>query len=158
VETALTVREAIKLLVDCDPDAYIMLDDNGIGREFVEIAGGNKDGNYFALLADGNEVRVVYLILRGEIAEGERMVEAMQSYQAEKISQTAALPIHPSAMIGNKSGAFDLSAGDRFIYSIDGRHGRADEFLQDGDAFVTFDDGTYDTIKWNHMVQETKID
>lgn len=53
-----------------------------------------------------------------------------------------------------KSGAWNLKSGDRFIYDIDGRRGVAKEFLQDGEAFVTFDDGTSDTIKWNHMSPE----
>lgn len=72
---------------------------------------------------------------------------------------TSDKPLHPMAFSHTKSGAnsgsaFELNAGDRFIYEIDGRHGRADEFLQDGDAYVLFDDGTYDCIKWNHMRPE----
>lgn len=62
---------------------------------------------------------------------------------------------HPHAFPDNKSGAKGMKAGDRFIYIIDGRHGICDEFLQDGDAFVTFDGGEVDTIKWHHMVAET---
>jgi hypothetical protein len=61
---------------------------------------------------------------------------------------------HPLALPNIRSGAFDLRSGDRFVYDIDGRHGRADEFLHDGEAFVTFDDGTHATIKWNHMSPE----
>lgn len=64
------------------------------------------------------------------------------------------LPLHPFAFSGNKSGAFNMRAGDRVIYEIDGRHGRADEFLSDGDAFVTFDDGSYETVKWNNLRKE----
>lgn len=63
---------------------------------------------------------------------------------------------HPYAIVPNRSGAFSLSSGDRFVYDIDGRHGWADEFLHDGDAFVTFDDGTHATIKWNLMSPEVK--
>jgi hypothetical protein len=59
--------------------------------------------------------------------------------------------MHPLAFPNNKSGAFNLNAGDRFIYDIDGRRGVADEFLSDGDAYVTWDDGTYGMIKWNHI-------
>jgi hypothetical protein len=58
---------------------------------------------------------------------------------------------HPLAFPNNRSGAFSLNAGDRFVYDIDGRQGWADEFLQDGDALVTFDDGTHDIIKWARM-------
>lgn len=65
-------------------------------------------------------------------------------------------PLHPFAIADNRSGANDLQAGDRFVYA-DGRRGRADEFLQDGDAFVTWDDGTYGAVKWNHMRPEPKV-
>jgi hypothetical protein len=60
-------------------------------------------------------------------------------------------PPHPLAIPGNKSGAFDMRAEDRFKYTLDGRTGRVDEFLHDGDAFVTWDDGSHGEIKWNHM-------
>jgi hypothetical protein len=63
-------------------------------------------------------------------------------------------PKHPGALMPGPSGAFQLSSGDRFVYDIDGRHGRADEFTSDGDALVCWDDGTYATIKWNHMSPE----
>ncbi len=64
--------------------------------------------------------------------------------------------MHPFAFSNNRSGAFNLNAGDRFIYDIDGRRGVADEFLQDGDAYVTWDDGTYGMVKWNHMSPEPR--
>lgn len=57
---------------------------------------------------------------------------------------------------GISRGTNSLRAGERFIYTIDGRHGRADEILQDGDAYVTWDDGTWDCIKWNYMIPEKK--
>lgn len=41
-----------------------------------------------------------------------------------------------------------MRVGDRVVYQIDGRHGVAEEFLQDGDACVRFDDGTSGTVKW----------
>jgi NOL1/NOP2/fmu family ribosome biogenesis protein len=50
----------------------------------------------------------------------------------------------------NKSGAFDMKEGDRVRY-IDGRIGVADEFLQDGDALVTWEDGSSGTVKWNNL-------
>lgn len=62
--------------------------------------------------------------------------------------------MHPLAFTGHKNGAGDMRAGDRVIYQIDGRHGVADEFLHDGEAFVTFDDGEYGTVKWNHLRKE----
>lgn len=63
-------------------------------------------------------------------------------------------PFHHFAWPGNKSGACGMKAGDRIIYAIDGRHGRCDEFLSDGDAFVVFDEGSYETVKWNHLEKE----
>jgi hypothetical protein len=60
---------------------------------------------------------------------------------------------HPLAL-SNNSGAIGMKAGDRFVYLIDGRRGIADEFLHNGDAFVTFDDGSHETIKWNWMRPE----
>ena len=62
--------------------------------------------------------------------------------------------MHPLALTGHRNGANGMKAGDRVIYTIDGRCGVADEFLHDGDAFVTFDDGSYETVKWNHLLPE----
>lgn len=47
----------------------------------------------------------------------------------------------------NLSGANGMRAGDRVIY-IDGRHGIADAFLHDGEALVTWEDGTYGVVNW----------
>lgn len=65
--------------------------------------------------------------------------------------------MHPFAFKDNRSGACGMKAGDRVTYSIDGRSGVADEFLHDGDAFVSFDDGKFETVKWNHLVPEPSI-
>jgi hypothetical protein len=62
--------------------------------------------------------------------------------------------MHPHAFTGHVNGANGMKAGDRIIYDLDGRHGVADEFLYDGDAYVTFDDGTFATVKWNHLSPE----
>lgn len=64
--------------------------------------------------------------------------------------------MHPLAIPGNRSGALDMRAGDRFICPISGRCGVVDEFLQDGDALVTFDDGNFDAIKWSQIEVEKK--
>lgn len=63
---------------------------------------------------------------------------------------------HPLAIPGGKSGAFGMTEGDRVVFVCPGAkdHGRsgvADEFLSDGEAFVTWDDGTYGTVKWNYL-------
>lgn len=55
---------------------------------------------------------------------------------------------------GSKNGANGMKPGDRVIFTLDGRRGVAEEFLQDGDAYVTFDDGKRGSVKWNHLVPE----
>lgn len=65
--------------------------------------------------------------------------------------------MHPFALTGHKNGACGMKAGDRIVYTIDGRHGTADEFLHDGDAYVTFDDGEYATVKWHHLMPEKSL-
>lgn len=61
---------------------------------------------------------------------------------------------HPFAQTEHRNGANGMKAGDRVIYTIDGRHGIADEFLSDGDTFMSFDDGSCETVKWNHLRPE----
>lgn len=63
--------------------------------------------------------------------------------------------MHPFAQQHHRSGACGMKSGDRVVYTIDGRHGVADEFLHDGEAFVTFDDGSHETVKWNHLKLES---
>lgn len=65
--------------------------------------------------------------------------------------------MHPFAIPENRSGANGMKAGDRVIYTIDGRHGVANEFLHDGDAFVTFDDGEFATVKWRNLLPEQMV-
>ena len=62
--------------------------------------------------------------------------------------------MHPFACSGHKNGALGMSAGDRIVYLKDGRHGVVDEFLYDGECFLTLDDGTYVTCKWRHIQPE----
>jgi hypothetical protein len=59
---------------------------------------------------------------------------------------------HPLALTDHPNGANGMKAGDHVRYTIDGRTGVADEFLPDGDAFITWDDGSYGTVHWNHLV------
>ena len=63
--------------------------------------------------------------------------------------------MHPMAL-PNSSGFTDgndvsVKSGDRVQYRFGLRTGVLDEALQDGDAFVTWDDGTYGTVKWHHL-------
>jgi hypothetical protein len=64
---------------------------------------------------------------------------------------------NPFAFPDNKSGGNcgsknEVRSGQRVIYTIDGRHAMLDECLQDGDAFVTWNDGTFGTVKWSHLI------
>jgi hypothetical protein len=47
-----------------------------------------------------------------------------------------------------------LRAGDRII-TEDGRRGTADEFLPDGEAYVSFDNGTHATVRWAQIRPES---
>lgn len=67
--------------------------------------------------------------------------------------------MHPYAIPENKSGGnsgspSEVRAGNRIVCDITGKRGMLDECLQDGDAYVTWDDGTYATVKWNHLSPE----
>lgn len=57
--------------------------------------------------------------------------------------------MHPLARPGNKSGALGVKSGDRVRHVKHGGEGVADEFLSDGDVFVTWDTGHHDTVKWD---------
>lgn len=80
----------------------------------------------------------------------------METLSSEQPRNNASdFKIHPLAFTGNKSGGGSVNAGQRFIYDLDGRHGRLDEALSDGTALVTWDDGTYGEIHWNQITLET---
>lgn len=50
----------------------------------------------------------------------------------------------------NKNGQ-QMQNGDRVRCMLTGKTGVADEFLSDGDTFVSWDDGTFGTVKWHHL-------
>lgn len=50
------------------------------------------------------------------------------------------------------SGALGMQSGDWVRYTVDGRTGIAMEFLQDGDAYVMWNDGTTGCVKWHNLV------
>ena len=58
----------------------------------------------------------------------------------------------------NNSGALGMKSGDRIRCLTTGRTGVADEFLQDGEAFVSWDDGTCATVKWTSIAPEHVFD
>ena len=67
-------------------------------------------------------------------------------------------PLAISGLNGGNSGAWnEVHAGDHVIYLIDGRTGTLDECLQDGDAFVTWDDGTFGTVRWYNLAPSNKV-
>jgi len=57
---------------------------------------------------------------------------------------------HPLSMPGARTGAMGMQSGDRIV-GPGGKTGRADEFLPDGEVFVSWDDGTYATLKWGQI-------
>ena len=72
-------------------------------------------------------------------------------------TQTARRPKHPHAIGPGAepgcSGAYDMQSGGRVVH-LDGRRGVADEYLSDGDALVSWDDGTFDAVRWNSIRPE----
>lgn len=63
---------------------------------------------------------------------------------------------HPFAIVGHRNGGTNkfgqtMEAGCRVRNPFNGKVGVADEFLQDGDAYISYDDGTFDTVKWYHL-------
>ena len=65
---------------------------------------------------------------------------------------------HPLAVRSEpgSSGALGMKSGDRVVHIPDGRACVADEFLHDGDALVTFEDGEHGIVKWNNLKPETE--
>lgn len=60
--------------------------------------------------------------------------------------------MHPlTSPVAHNSGVYNMRAGDHVIYAIDGRTGIVDEFLSDGEALMTWDDGTYGIVNWYHL-------
>lgn len=64
--------------------------------------------------------------------------------------------MHPLVFPGNRSGTLGMRTGYRYRYTINNRVCTVDEFLQDGDAYVTWEDdkedSRYGIVKWNHLV------
>ncbi len=67
--------------------------------------------------------------------------------------------MHPLAFPNSGGGFVDgndrkVVAGDRVEYRFENhRKGVLDEALHDGDAFVTWDDGSHATVKWLHLAK-----
>lgn len=67
--------------------------------------------------------------------------------------------MHPFVILDHKNGGTNkygqrMQSGDRVKNPFNNKIGTADEFLQDGDTYITYDDGTYDCVKWYHLVPE----
>lgn len=61
---------------------------------------------------------------------------------------------HPLALTGHVNGFGNVRAGDRIYHELSHRSGILDEALSDGTAFVTWDDGSFGEVKWNHLRSE----
>lgn len=65
------------------------------------------------------------------------------------------LPPHPLTLGRDiRGGFYDYRNGD--ILFCKGRACRLDEALQDGDALVTFEDGSHDVVKWGELSREAE--
>jgi hypothetical protein len=78
MEKGMTVQDLIDRLLQCNPEAHVMLDDNGIATEIVEIA----DEGYSAYTHDGALVNVVDAVYRGQREAAARMRHAMADVAA----------------------------------------------------------------------------
>ena len=69
--------------------------------------------------------------------------------------------IHPLAInrrSGGNSGVWnEVHSGDHVICLITGKTGMLDECLHDGEAFVTWDDGTFETVRWFNLAPSAKV-
>lgn len=70
--------------------------------------------------------------------------------------------MHPFALTGQRSGGNsgawnEVHAGDHVISLTSGQTGILNECLHDGDAFVTWDDGSFDTVKWHNLAPSAKV-
>ena len=71
--------------------------------------------------------------------------------------------MHPLAFRDNRGGFTDgngchVVAGNRVEYKFDNhRRGVLDEALHNGDAFVTWDDGSHATVKWRHLAKLSPV-
>jgi hypothetical protein len=63
---------------------------------------------------------------------------------------------HPLAFCPGTTGANGMQSGCRIIHA-DGRRGVADEFLRDGEALVTWSDGTHDEVKWHLICKDFSV-
>ncbi len=62
--------------------------------------------------------------------------------------------IDPGSQNGfEDANGLDVRAGDRVLYTINGRKGLLMEALQDGDAYVQWDDGLRGEVKWRHLLK-----
>lgn len=59
---------------------------------------------------------------------------------------------------GGNSGCWnEVRSGDSIIDLISGRTGTLDECLHDGDALVTWDDGSFGTVKWCNLAPRRRV-
>lgn len=102
--------------------------------------------------------RNIFFLLCSWTTEAE-LVKARDLITELIVECTAPVPLEDSNKHAERavpSGANGMKAGDRVVYDLNGWHGIAKEFFQDGDALVLFDGalGAY-TVKWSHLEKES---
>ncbi len=101
--------------------------------------------SYFS---QGNALLAEYRASSVKQQEVEKMSPDLKSFYEIVFDS---LPGHPLVLLTPRSGAFGMQSGDLLLHIPDGKICRADEFLCDGEAFVTFEDGMHGVVKWNSL-------
>lgn len=60
--------------------------------------------------------------------------------------------------VGNSGAWNEVCSGDRVICLNSGNTGTLDECLQDGSAFVAWDNGTFGETKWCHLAPAARVE
>jgi hypothetical protein len=68
----------------------------------------------------------------------------------EKTQYSGVQDMHPFAFPDNDTGALGMKSGQTLIDN-EGNICTADEFLTDGEVFVSYPDGSYSTLKWTQV-------
>lgn len=124
---------------------------SGISFDWIPSVEGERSGFRFMRRAFIGEARTT---LRSAVDEAMRLGETLSSKSDRQVHPLA----FPNKSGGNSGAWNEVHSGDRIIYLIGGRTGVLDECLQDGDALVTWDDGSHGTVKWCQLAPQDKVE